>query len=58
MRVEQLMEILSTLREDAEVYIANGDDVAQRMVLEPVTVSCDDPTVMGYIIVPESMVKH
>jgi len=49
MKVRELIEMLKTLNQDMEIYAAIGaEDGAVR--IEPVTQSCDDDTVIGYMI--------
>lgn len=36
---------------DKHIYIDNDKEQFQNIAIEPVTESCDDPTVIGYVIV-------
>jgi hypothetical protein len=56
MKVVDLLAALNDLPVsalDKEIYIDNDKEQFQNIKIEPVTESCDDPTVIGYVIVED-----
>jgi hypothetical protein len=53
MKVRELIRILNALDQDLDIFTAIGtsDGVVQ---IEEVTESCDDPTVIGYMITDDT----
>jgi hypothetical protein len=49
MKVRELVTILLALDQDLNIYAAIGDENGV-VEIEEVTESCDDPTVIGYMI--------
>ena len=58
MTIRELIEILEKLPEDLQIFIAvtNGDTC--EVIVAPVTESCKDNTVIGYVITDESTEVH
>lgn len=58
MTVRELIEVLEQLPEEMQIFIAvtNGDSC--EVIIAPVTESCDDPTVIGYMITDENTEVH
>ena len=55
MTVRQLISMLEQLDEDKDIFVAimNGD--SGQIHVAPVTESCDDETVIGYVITDKSL---
>lgn len=54
MTVEDLLALLHDLPVDAlkkDIFIDNDKEQFTEIEIEPVTESCDDPTIIGYVIV-------
>jgi len=58
MTIRELIDILEKLPEELQIFIAvtNGDSC--QVVVAPVTESCQDNTVIGYVITDESTEVH
>ena len=51
MKVKDVIELLSDIPLEAEVYVQCGDDaVSPRIILEPITDSCVSPVIIAYIL--------
>ena len=57
MKIGELIELLQQLPEDMEIFVAITHDGGEVKV-EPVVESCDDNTVIGYMITDESTEVH
>ncbi len=54
MKVVDLLAALNDLPVsalDLDIYIDNDKEQFNEIAIEPVTESCDDPTIIGYVIV-------
>lgn len=51
MKVKELIERLRQLPPDADIYVESEDEAAAgHIAIDPITLSHDDPTVVGYMI--------
>jgi virulence-associated protein VagC len=48
-KVRELLEVLKQLDPDFDIYVAIASEGGE-LVIEPVTESCADDTVIGYVI--------
>lgn len=56
MTVEELLALLNDLPVDAlkkDILVNGGDDTFTNISVEPITESCDDETIVAYIITRE-----
>lgn len=57
MKVRELVKILQALDQDKDIYIAiASDETSGRPYIEEVTESCEDDTVVGYVITDQQEV--
>jgi hypothetical protein len=50
MKVEKLISMLLDLPSGTEVYVDNNGETFHEMILERITESHDDPTIIGYLL--------
>jgi hypothetical protein len=55
-KVKALIQLLQTLNQDMDVYVAITEENGEVLV-EEVTESCDDPTIIGYMIADASVLS-
>ena len=57
MKVQELIDTLSKLQSDKDIFIDGDKEVYGQINVEPITESCEDPTVIGYIILEDRQLK-
>ena len=58
MKVKVLKLLLETLDEDKEIYIGSGDEISSHIIVESITESNDDPTVLAYALYSDPTKEH
>jgi hypothetical protein len=51
---DDLLSLIKDLANDGEILLETADGAIADFAIEPITISCDDPTVVGYVITLKS----
>ena len=46
----EILDLIKDLPDDGEILLETSDGAIADFAVEPITISCDDPTVVGYVI--------
>jgi hypothetical protein len=46
----ELLDLIKGLSDEGEILLETADGAISDFMIEPITISCDDPTVVGFVI--------